>query len=73
MLQDLTVYQKTYAFVKWLIPKTQQFPKSQRFTMAQRIDTLALDILELVIDANERRNIRAGWTIAPSELRQSVT
>ena len=54
MVQDLAVYQKTYDFVKWLIPKTQQFPKSQRFTMAQRIDSLALEILELVIDANER-------------------
>ena len=56
MVEDLAVYQKMYAFVKWLIPKTQQFPKSQRFTMAQRIDALALEILELVIDANESRD-----------------
>lgn len=56
MVQDLETYKKMYAFIRWLVPKTQQFPKSQRFAFAQRIDTLALEILELIIDANESRD-----------------
>lgn len=39
------------AFVKWLLPTTEKFPKKVRFTFTSRIDNLALDVLESIIAA----------------------
>jgi hypothetical protein len=37
----------------WLIPQTMQFPKSQRFVMAQRLQDAALELHELLIAAGK--------------------
>lgn len=42
-------------FLQWLLPKTARFPRSVRFTFVTRIDNLALDILEAVIEAQYER------------------
>jgi len=38
-------------FLEWLLPTTEKFPKRVRFTFADRIDNLALDIAEDLIEA----------------------
>jgi len=35
-----------YEFTKWLLNRTAKFPKNIRFTFSQRIDNLALDIVQ---------------------------
>ena len=40
-----------YQFLKWLIPTLDKFPRSQKFLLGDRIETLALDILEYLVDA----------------------
>jgi hypothetical protein len=40
-----------YDVSKWLLNKTEKFPKKVRFSFSNRIDNLALDILEGVIEA----------------------
>ncbi len=42
-------------FLLWLLPKTGRFPRSVRFTLQQRIDHAALDVLEGVLAARYRR------------------
>lgn len=46
-------------FLKWLLPKTGGFPRSIRFTFTQRIDNLALDVLEDIIAAQYDPHRRA--------------
>jgi hypothetical protein len=40
-----------YDFLKWLIEKTDKFPRKARFTLVTRIDDLALDIVEGIVEA----------------------
>jgi len=35
-----------YEFTKWLLSRTEKFPKNIRFTFSQRIENLALDITQ---------------------------
>jgi len=39
-----------------LLTRTQKFPKSVRFTLTNRIDNLAVDVLELLIRAQYSQN-----------------
>ena len=45
------VVEKHYKLILWMLPKMANFPKDQRFLLADRIERLLLDILELLIVA----------------------
>jgi len=45
------VVEKHYQLILWLLPKMANFPKDQRFLLADRIEIMLLDILELLIEA----------------------
>ncbi len=49
------VIEKAYDAILWLLPKIEQFPRSQKFLLGDRIETMLLDILELLIEANYSR------------------
>ncbi len=40
-----------YQFLIWLLPTIEKFPKSHKFTIGDRIETVALDVLEALIEA----------------------
>lgn len=61
---------KLYDFLLWLIPKLEKFPKSQKFLLADRIETLTLDILDLLIDAAYSRKKAAILGKANIKLEQ---
>lgn len=50
MNEELQLFVKWTDFLKWLLNTTEKFPKKARFTFAVRIDNLALDILEDIIE-----------------------
>ena len=39
------------AFVRWLVPTIDKFPRSQKFLLGDRIQATALDVLERLIEA----------------------
>ncbi len=41
----------------WLFQKVNSFPKKQRFVLGQRIENTGLEILKLIIQANNEKNI----------------
>lgn len=51
MILDPPLFVLWYDFVKWLLLKTEKLPKKVRFTLSGRIDNLALDIVEKLIEA----------------------
>jgi hypothetical protein len=51
-MQESPIFTKTYDLLKWLIPVTLKFPKSQRFVMAQRVRDTTLDFQDLLIAAS---------------------
>ncbi|MGO9476206.1 MAG: diversity-generating retroelement protein Avd [Rhodomicrobium sp.] len=44
-----------YQFLLWLGPVLEKFPKDKRFTLADRIQNIALDVLESLIEATYTR------------------
>jgi hypothetical protein len=45
-----------YQFLLWLAPTLEKFPRSQKFTLGDRIQNQALDILEALIEATYTRD-----------------
>ena len=52
------VVEKHYQLILWMLPKIANFPKDQRFLLADRIEKILLDILELLIEAVYSKNKR---------------
>ena len=52
---DLPIFVKWIDFLKWLLTTTEKFPKKIRFTFSDRINNLALDIVEELVDARYSR------------------
>ena len=50
-MQGTPVVEKQYQLILWMLPKMAKFPKDQRFLLADRIERLLLDILEMLIAA----------------------
>jgi hypothetical protein len=49
-----------YRFLAWLVPTIEKFPKSHKFTIGDRIETVALDVLEALIAPVTPRAARRG-------------
>jgi hypothetical protein len=45
-----------YQFLLWLGPTLEKFPRDKRFTLGDRIQNIALDILEELIEATYTRD-----------------
>jgi len=52
MIEDMKIFHKTYEFIKWLHTLLNKFPKSEKYTMAQKIETTSLNFLEYIIRSN---------------------
>lgn len=49
--EELPVFVRWHKFLRWLLNTTEKFPKRVRFTFSTRLDNLALDIIEKIIEA----------------------
>ena len=70
MMTQSPLLVKTYDFLKWLLPVTEKFPKSQRFVMAQRLQQTSLSFYELLIEARHVRPNEAVLKKADIELEK---
>ncbi len=55
MMPEPPLFVLWYDFAKWLLNKTEKFPKKVRFTFSTRIDNTALDVIEGIIEARYSR------------------
>ena len=53
---DLPVFVAWLDFLAWLLPTTARLPRHVRFTFANRIDNLGLDIVEDLVEARYSRH-----------------
>ena len=47
---------KWYDYAKWLLERIENFPKSQRFVLGQRLAGQAMDVLDLLVEASYARD-----------------
>lgn len=55
MSEEMVIFTRTYDFITWLLPLTQNFPRNQRFVVTQRLQNSALNFQELILEANALR------------------
>jgi hypothetical protein len=53
---DLVLFVKWMDFLTWLFAATEKFPKKTRFVLVNRIDNLALDVVEDLVEARYTRD-----------------
>ena len=72
MPEEMVIFTRTYDFISWLLPATQNFPRSQRFVITQRLQNAALNFQELLIEANTLRGSARSSKLsaADAELRK---
>lgn len=69
---DLPVFVAWLDYLQWLLPTTAKLPRHIRFTFANRIDNLALDVVEDLVEARysrDRRAVLARANLRPEKLR----
>jgi four helix bundle protein len=52
---ETPIFIRTYDFLAWLLPVTNNFPRAQRHTVTHRLLTAAFDLAERLEEANNRR------------------
>ncbi|MEM7119143.1 MAG: diversity-generating retroelement protein Avd [Chloroflexota bacterium] len=53
--QEMPIFSKTFDFLSWLLPLTNNFPRAHRHTFTQRLLDAAFDLRELLEEANAQR------------------
>ena len=48
----MIIFTRTYDLVTWLVPRSLDFPRSQRFVVTKRLQDAALNFQERIIEAN---------------------
>ena len=64
------VIAKLYDLILWLMEQVPKFPRSHRFVLGDRIQTLALDIQDLLIEAAYTRDKTAQLKRATLQLEK---
>lgn len=62
------LFLKTHEMLLWLLAHTQNFPKSQRFVLAKRMEDAALDFHDCLLRAGKSRRKSAALTEADVHL-----
>jgi hypothetical protein len=73
MPQEVDAITKLYDYLLWMIPRLEKFPRSHKFILADRIEGLALDILDLLIEAAYSRKKDDLLDIVSPKRRCSAT
>jgi four helix bundle protein len=55
VIREMPIFTRTFDFLAWLLPVTERFPRSQRFTVTQRLLNAAFDLREQLEIANRRQ------------------
>jgi len=68
MIEDMKIFHKTYEFMKWLHTLLNKFPKSEKYTMGQKIENTSIEFLEAIIKSNNDFDKKQSLQIAIVEL-----
>ncbi len=56
-MNESPLFVRTYDFLLWLIPHAQKFPRLYRFTLAERVQRLALDFQDMLVAAGKSQGM----------------
>jgi len=53
--QEMVIFTRTFDFLTWLLPATNNFPRAHRHTFTRRLLDAAFDLREYLEEANHRQ------------------
>jgi len=56
MAKEMVVFTRTFDFLSWLLPATNNFPRAHRMSFTRRLLDAAFDLRERLEEANHRRD-----------------
>ena len=68
--EHLIIFQKVYEMIREIYRDCNNFPKSQKFILGQRIENTMVNILENIISANSAQNKQPHLTNASLEIEK---
>ena len=68
--RESPIFVKTYDWLRWLLPLTMEFPKSQRFVMAQRLQQRSLTFYDHLVAAGRSVDVDSNLRQADVLLEQ---
>ncbi len=76
-MNESPIFSRLYDFLLWLLPQAVKFPRTYRFTLAERLQRRALDLQETLIAAGLRRGPERATRLQEADaqlaqLRQSL-
>ena len=71
-MDDMVIFTRTYDLLTWLLPRSEGFPKAQRFVVTKRLQDALLNFQETIYLANaaEGRTRLAYLQTADAHLNQ---
>lgn len=69
-MKESPLFAKSYDFIRWLIPQTLKFPRQQRFVIAERLQSTALDFMECLYQATDKARQTDSLRQADIKLKQ---
>lgn len=71
MIGDLILFQKMYDLIKYSFPVLNNFPKSQKFVLAQQIENTFLKMIDLIVTANKLASKKRALFLLDVELEKA--
>ena len=53
--EEMVIFTRTFDFLTWLLPATNDFPRAHRYTFTRRLLDAAFDLRERLEEANHRQ------------------
>ena len=69
-MKESPLFAKSYDFIRWLIPQTVKFPRTQRFVVTERLQTTAMDFMECLYQATDKAQQATALKQADVKLNQ---
>ena len=67
-MKQSPIFARTHDLVLWLLQRTESFPRSQRFVLTKRVQDVALDFQERLIEAALGRKEDLGDRLARADV-----
>ncbi|MEZ5402180.1 MAG: diversity-generating retroelement protein Avd [Bryobacteraceae bacterium] len=66
-MEDLVILTRVFDLLAWLIPKGETFPRVYRHTVTERLLAAALDLAELLLQAQAKRGAARRSELAAAD------
>jgi len=55
-MNESPLFVRTHDFLLWLLPQVQKFPRVYRFSLAERVQHIAMDFQDFIVSAGKSKN-----------------